>query len=65
MAADLVKTIKEQLVQKQMQRDQSFVALQQVEQSANELRQRILVLDGALIQLRELDTFIERSDANI
>jgi hypothetical protein len=52
------KTIKDQIVQKQMQRDQSFVALQQVEQSANELRQRILVLDGALLQLRELDALI-------
>jgi hypothetical protein len=55
MLVEFKKKIQEQIDTKQLQRDESFSALQKIEVKMAELRQRIVLLDGALMQLRELD----------
>jgi hypothetical protein len=55
-----IDTIRQHIGMKKLQRDESFAALQQVEQSANGLRQRIVLLDGALAQLQELEALAQR-----
>lgn len=60
MSQDFAKTIREQILQKQLERDQSLIAFQQMDQSIQSMRQRIMLLDGALAQLRELEAMFQR-----
>jgi hypothetical protein len=49
---------------KRRQRDETFAAFQQVNAKAEEIRQRILTLDGSIAQLMELEAQLRAQDAD-
>lgn len=48
---------------KLLQREQTIHALQQIDAKGNELRQRVLLIDGSVAQLTELEALLQTPDS--
>ena len=51
---DYHKSIQDRIAIRELERSESYAAYQQLEESLAEVKRRIIGLDGALLELREL-----------